>query len=950
MIISFIPFIPFNGFHSNSFQHIKHKNTNGIQQIPQKFTQNQINFFSSSLITRSNSSNPFPINLINQFPSFIEASSSSSTEIDEHENIIKLNMKLPKSWAIYSSNSHPFLVLTINRKSRIVMKDAERIRDTLTSVQKNLNNYWNTHRHQQQVIVLLINDSALCSKANEFLLHNQITCFTSTQIPTPFLTQLQNNHNNNSIQQVGQAALYSSTVATALENNALEISLSSETQDTPRKLSENTDSQSKSNRLFKVESVFAPTGDQPLAISTLSHALKTSTSRFHMLRGSTGTGKTYVMAHIIAQVQKPTLILAPNKTLAAQLCNELRSFLPSNAVEFFVSYYNYYRPEAFVSSSQEFIEKSASIDQDVDRLRHSTTFSLHSRNDVVVVASVSCLYGLGSPSLYKDTAVNIAMHDTISMNAFMASLDQLRYTNCNDTDQKVLRGCYRLSLNNSIDIGLAWERDSVLRIEVDGNSRVTSMRVTTDEVNGGKRVKIVEECEIFAASHYNTPREVIESAAVSIRKELEECTRNFDSQGKFLESARLRERVETDLEMLLSVGYCSGIENYSRHFANREAGSTPFTLKDYFDDDFLVILDESHVTLPQIKAMAAADASRKRSLVEFGFRLPSCRDNRPLTSDEFWETVSKCVFVSATPGNTEYDWVDTAKGKIADLVVRPTGVLDPEIEIVPTQNQLNHLAQQIHARALRNEATLVTTITKKLAEDVAQFLGDTKFGESESHQARNLRVTFMHSGVSTLERVEIIEKLQNGDLDVIVGVNLLREGLDLPCVSLVAILDADKQGFLRSFTSLIQTMGRAARHINGHVIMFADSVTKAMEDAIQETERRRRIQMNHHRKWNTKPMAVAVKKHARQKGSILNEVRSYHEKMTEEVIESNGFDEDLKNFIQMELHGNENNDRNTVNKVIQQLTLSMNRAANALDFEKAAKIRDLIHNVKSTVT
>ncbi|MFN7243626.1 MAG: excinuclease ABC subunit UvrB, partial [Dietzia cercidiphylli] len=571
---------------------------------------------------------------------------------------------------------------------------------------------------------------------------------------------------------------------------------------------------------FEVVSEFVPSGDQPTAIAELTERLGRG-ERDIVLLGATGTGKSATTAWLIEQVQRPTLVMAPNKTLAAQLANELREMLPNNAVEYFVSYYDYYQPEAYIAQTDTFIEKDSSINDDVERLRHSATSSLLSRRDVVVVSSVSCIYGLGTPQSYLDRSVSLAVGQEVERDRLLRLLVDVQYER---NDVSMTRGTFRAK-GDTVDIIPTYEELAV-RIEFFG-----------DEVDAlyyihpltGDVVRKVDEVRIFPATHYVAGPDRMARAIASIEEELEVRLAELENQGKLLEAQRLRMRTSYDIEMMQQVGFCSGIENYSRHIDGRAAGSSPATLIDYFPEDFLTVIDESHVTVPQIGAMFEGDASRKRNLVDFGFRLPSALDNRPLTWEEFSDRVGQTVYLSATPGAYE---MGRTGGEFVEQVIRPTGLVDPKIVVKPTKGQIDDLLGEIRARADRDERVLVTTLTKKMSEDLTDYLLEL-----------GVRVRYLHSEIDTLQRVELLRDLRRGEYDVLVGINLLREGLDLPEVSLVAILDADKQGFLRSATSLIQTIGRAARNVSGEVHMYADSVTEAMRQAIEETDRRREKQV-----------------------------------------------------------------------------------------------------------
>lgn len=570
---------------------------------------------------------------------------------------------------------------------------------------------------------------------------------------------------------------------------------------------------------FKVEAPFAPTGDQPTAIQSLTEGIERG-EWAQVLLGATGTGKTFTMAKVIEAVQKPTLIIAHNKTLAAQLCSEFKSFFPNNAVEYFVSYYDFYQPEAYIPSSDTYIEKDASINDEIDKLRHSATMSLFERRDVIIVASVSCIYGLGDPEDYSDLVLSLRLGQTKSRDEILSKLVDIQYTR---NDMNFIRGTFRVQ-GDTIDIFPAAYSERAIRVELFGDEidRLVEVDSLTGEVIAERK-----HVAVYPASHYVTTKEKMNIAVERIEAELDEQLAKLKAADRLLEAQRLEQRTRYDIEMMQEMGYCSGIENYSRHMSERKAGEAPFTLIDYFPDDFLIMVDESHVTMPQIRAMYNGDRARKESLIEYGFRLPSALDNRPLQFDEFVERINQIVYVSATPGPYEME-VET---NIAEQIIRPTGLLDPSIEIRPIRGQMDDLLGEIHKRAAKNERVLVTTLTKKMAEDLTEFLKEM-----------GVRVRYLHSDIVTIERAEIIRDLRAGVFDVLVGINLLREGLDMPEVSLVAILDADKEGFLRSDTAMIQTIGRAARNVNGHVIMYADRVTGSMQRAIDETDRRRAVQ------------------------------------------------------------------------------------------------------------
>jgi excinuclease ABC subunit B len=560
---------------------------------------------------------------------------------------------------------------------------------------------------------------------------------------------------------------------------------------------------------FKIVSDYKPTGDQPEAIKALADGINSGT-KHQVLLGVTGSGKTFTMANVIEKVQKPTLVIAHNKTLAAQLCSEFKEFFPNNAVEYFVSYYDYYQPEAYIVHSDTYIEKDSSINDEIDKLRHSATSALLERRDVIIVASVSCIYGLGDPEEYKNLVVSLRVGMEKSREEVLRQLVNIQYER---NDINFVRGTFRVR-GDVVEIFPASSADNVLRVEFFGDEidRIMEVNSLTGEIIG-----IRQHASIFPASHYATSSGKIETAIKSIEKELEERIKQFKEEDKLIEAQRIQQRTMYDIEMLREMGFCQGIENYSRHITGRAPGSRPYTLIDYFPDDYLIIVDESHVTLPQIRAMYGGDRSRKDSLVSYGFRLPSAYDNRPLNFGEFEQSVNQILYVSATPGPYEME----KKDKIVEQVIRPTGLLDPAIEVRPIDGQIDNLISEINKRVEKKQRVLVTTLTKKMAEDLTDYLSEI-----------NIKVKYLHSDVKTIERMEIIRDLRLGEFDVLVGINLLREGLDLPEVSLVAILDADKEGFLRSEISLIQTVGRAARNVEGKVIMYADRITRSMETAI----------------------------------------------------------------------------------------------------------------------
>ena len=570
---------------------------------------------------------------------------------------------------------------------------------------------------------------------------------------------------------------------------------------------------------FELVSSYQPTGDQPQAIETLVEGVQRG-DRCQTLLGVTGSGKTFTMANVIARCNRPTLVLAHNKTLAAQLCTEFRSFFPNNAVEYFVSYYDYYQPEAYIPSTDTYIEKDSAINDEIDRLRHSATAALSERRDVIIVASVSCIYSLGDPIDYRSMVISLRPGMQMERDELCQKLVTLQYER---NDVNFVRNKFRVH-GDTVDIYLAYMSELAIRVEFFGDEidRISDFNPVTGSVN-----RVRNHGAIYPASHYVTTKDKMDKAILEIRQELEDQVKYFTDNNQLVEAQRLRQRTEYDMEMMAELGYCSGIENYSRIISDRPAGSAPMTLLDFFPDDFLLFVDESHVTLPQVRAMYNGDRARKESLVRYGFRLPCAFDNRPLKFEEFESRIGQAVFVSATPGPYERERADN----IVEQVIRPTGLLDPRVEVRPVEGQIDDLMEEIRARAQRNERVLVTTLTKKMAEDLTEFF-----------RANSIRVRYMHADVATIERMEIIRDLRLGEFDVLVGINLLREGLDLPEVSLVAVLDADKEGFLRSETSLIQTIGRAARNAEGLVILYADTVTPSMRAAMDETERRRKIQ------------------------------------------------------------------------------------------------------------
>ena len=656
---------------------------------------------------------------------------------------------------------------------------------------------------------------------------------------------------------------------------------------------------------FQLQSSYQPTGDQPIAIEQLTQSLRQQ-NRFQTLLGATGTGKTYTVAHVIEKIGKPTLVLAHNKTLAAQLCNELREFFPNNAVEYFISYYDYYQPEAYIPVSDTYIEKTASINDEIDMLRHSATRSLFEREDVIVVASISCIYGLGMPSEYLKAAIPLRLGEETDQRQLLRDLVSVQYTR-NDTELE--RGRFRLK-GDVLEIVPAYE-DRIVRVEFFGDE-IDALRYV--DPTTGEVLKSLEGLNLYPARHFVTPDDQLERACEEIKAELKLRLEELEKEGKLLEAQRLEQRTKYDLELLTEVGYCNGVENYSRHLAGRKAGSPPECLVDYFPDDWLLIVDESHVTVPQLRGMYNGDQSRKKVLIDHGFRLPSAADNRPLKSEEFWEKVNQCIFVSATPGDWE---IETSEGNVVEQVIRPTGVLDPEVFVRPTEGQIDDLLGEIKARAEKNERVLVTTLTKRMAEDLTEYC-----------EEREIRVRYLHSEIHSIERIEILQDLRQGKFDVLIGVNLLREGLDLPEVSLVAILDADKEGFLRSQRSLIQTMGRAARHVDGQAILYADQLTDSMDKAIQETQRRRKIQIEYNEKHGITPQSI-VKKQNNSILSFLDISRRLNSQQLE-LISEQADDLPLDKIPQL----------------VEQLEAEMKEASEKLEFEKAASLRDRVKQLR----
>ncbi len=647
---------------------------------------------------------------------------------------------------------------------------------------------------------------------------------------------------------------------------------------------------------FKLVSDYRPTGDQPRAIDELVNSIRAG-HKEQTLLGVTGSGKTFTMANVIERLNRPTLVLAHNKTLAAQLCSEFKEFFPENAVEYFVSYYDYYQPEAYVPTTDTYIEKDSSINDEIDKLRHSATLALSERRDVIIVSSVSCIYSLGNPIDYRTMVISLRPGMEKSRDELLSKLVELQYER-NDID--FTRNKFRVR-GDVVEIFPVSSSDTVIRVEFFGDEidRITEVNALTGEVKG-----TVRHAAIYPASHYIVPRDKMEGAIHTIEEELEQRIRFFNDRGKLLEAERIAQRTRYDIEMLREIGFCTGIENYSRVLSGRAPGSAPYTLLDYFPKDFLLFVDESHVTLPQVRGMYGGDRGRKENLVEYGFRLPSAYDNRPLNFDEFYERIHQAIFVSATPGDLEKE----RSAVIAEQVIRPTGLLDPEISVRPVEGQMDDLISEINLRTARQQRVLVTTLTKKMAEDLTEYF--TTVG---------IRVRYMHHDIDTVERMEIIRDLRLGEFDVLVGINLLREGLDIPEVSLVAILDADKEGFLRSERSLIQTIGRAARNAEGKVIMYADVVTDSMEKAIEETERRRSIQQHYNEEHNITPQTIVKK--------------------VNDIIEiSTHADDDKKPQKKLSKAERE--------KLIEQLTKEMKAAAKLLEFEHAAYLRDKIKQLR----
>ncbi len=669
---------------------------------------------------------------------------------------------------------------------------------------------------------------------------------------------------------------------------------------------------------YKLQAPYEPNGDQPEAIKKLVKGVNTG-KEFQTLLGATGTGKTFTIANVIQQTGRPALVLAHNKTLAAQLCNELREFFPKNAVEYFISYYDYYQPEAYVPVSDTYIAKTASINEEIDMLRHSATRSLFERKDVIVVASISCIYGLGIPSEYLKAAVKFEVGKSINLRSYLRSLVENQYTR---NDIEITRGRFRIK-GDVLEIGPAYE-DRLIRIELFGDE-VEAIRYV--DPTTGEILENLEQVSVYPAKHFVTPKERLESAIHAIRSELKTQLDKFTYEGKLLEAQRLEQRTKYDLEMLKEVGYCNGVENYARHLSGREEGSPPECLIDYFPKDWLLVVDESHVTCPQLHAMYNGDQSRKKVLIDHGFRLPSAADNRPLKCEEFWEKSKQTLFISATPGQWELDQCD---GEFIEQVIRPTGVLDPVIDVRPSEGQIEDLLSEIRIRAEKDQRVLVTTLTKRMAEDLTDFLSENK-----------VRVRYLHSEIHSIERIEIIQDLRMGEYDVLVGVNLLREGLDLPEVSLVAILDADKEGFLRAERSLIQTIGRAARHVEGVALLYADNFTDSMKRAISETDRRRTIQKKYNQVNGITPKPAGK--------NIENSILSFLE--LSRRLDAGGLSKDLINIVNNKTDAILSSSDNQclleeLPDLIEKLEIKMKDAAKELNFEEAANLRDRIKKLR----
>ncbi|WP_339215311.1 excinuclease ABC subunit UvrB [Solibacillus sp. FSL W8-0372] len=654
---------------------------------------------------------------------------------------------------------------------------------------------------------------------------------------------------------------------------------------------------------YKIQSAYKPAGDQPEAIKQLVQGIKEG-KRHQTLLGATGTGKTFTISNVIKEVNKPTLVMAHNKTLAGQLYSEFKEFFPDNAVEYFVSYYDYFQPEAYVPQTDTYIEKDSSINEEIDKLRHSATTALFERDDVIIIASVSCIYGLGNPEEYREMVVSIRTGMELERNQLLRKLVDIQYER---NDINFTRGTFRVR-GDVVEIFPASRDEHCIRVEFFGDEvdRIREVDALTGEILGDR-----QHVAIFPASHFVTREEKMKVAIENIEKELEERLAILRSEDRLLEAQRLEQRTNYDLEMMKEMGFCSGIENYSRHLTLREAGATPYTLLDYFPKDFLLVVDESHVTLPQVRGMYNGDQARKGVLVEHGFRLPSALDNRPLMFDEFQSKVSQAIYVSATPGPYELEHTP----EMVEQIIRPTGLLDPTIDVRPIEGQIDDLIDEIHERIRRNERTLITTLTKKMSEDLSSYLKEM-----------SLKVEYLHSEIKTLERIEIIRELRKGTYDVLIGINLLREGLDIPEVSLVAILDADKEGFLRSERSLIQTIGRAARNSNGHVILYANNMTDSMTKAISETKRRREIQKAYNEEHGITPKTIIKK--------------------IPEIIRATQAAEQEETYI-TKVTGGKKLTKKELEKLVATLQVEMKEAAKGLDFERAAELRDMIFELKS---
>ena len=666
----------------------------------------------------------------------------------------------------------------------------------------------------------------------------------------------------------------------------------------------------KEQNSFRLVSDFAPTGDQPQAVEQLVSGIEKG-NREQVLLGVTGSGKTFTMANIIQRLNRPTLVLAHNKTLAAQLCTEFREFFPDNAVEYFVSYYDYYQPEAYLPGKDIYIEKDSSINDEIDKLRHSATSSLLSRNDVIIVSSVSCIYGLGDPGEYENLVVGVRVGMKISREEFISKLVDINY---NRNDINLERNKFRVR-GDIVEVIASDSNDRALRVEFFGDEidRISEIHIVTGEV-----FNFLRYAAIFPASHFVVSKEKTEAAIMEIEEELEERIQYFQDNNKLIEAQRIEERTRYDIEMIREIGYCSGIENYSRIFTGRPAGAVPYTLMDYFPKDYLMFIDESHVSVPQVKGMSAGDRARKKNLVDYGFRLPSAYDNRPMVFEEFLDKINQVIYVSATPASFERE----RSSAVAEQVIRPTGLLDPEVEVRKTDGQIDDLIGEINQRVAAKERVIVTTLTKKMAEDLSEYIANL-----------GIKSRYIHHQVDTIERVELLRDLRQGEYDVIIGINLLREGLDLPEVSLIAILDADKEGFLRSDTSLVQIIGRAARNINGKVIMYADTITGSMERAITETNRRRKIQQEYNEKNGITPQTII--KSVRDMIDLKDREK---EELSRSAKKAKRLEDKLENANELSAKDK--------TKLIEDLSAEMQKAAKQLDFERAAYLRDKIKRLR----